>query len=48
MPRVIFDPRKDAIRGDAEPESLAGMILEADMRKVKIGQPVRGVEPEDE
>ena len=33
---------------DAKPESLAGMILEADVRKVNVGQPIRGVKADDE
>jgi hypothetical protein len=48
MPRVILDPRKRPVRGDTETEALASVILEADMRKVKVRQPVRGVKSEDE
>ena len=45
---IVLDPRKRAVGGDAEAESFAGVILKADMRKVEVGQPVRGIESEDE
>src|SRR5437763_6374737 len=48
MPGIILDPRKRAVGRNAEAKTLAGVILEADMRKVEIGQPVRGIESEDE
>ena len=48
MPRVILNPRKRAIRRDAETEALAGVILEADMRKIEVGQPIRGIKSEHE
>src|SRR5437868_5387794 len=48
LPAVILNPAGLAVDPDAETEARAGVILQADVRVVDVGEPVLRIERDDE
>ena len=44
LPLRVLDPGKDAAGPDAEAEPRRGVVFHPDMRKVKVSEPVLGIE----